>query len=86
MRILYNDNEGLKILIPAIDLDPFILGEKDVPAGLLFKIVEDSEIPSDRTYRSAWTYEINESNKDGVGLTKDEFYAKYPHLTGWAVQ
>ena len=86
MKILYNDNEGLKILIPAIDIDPVILGEKDVPAGLMFKIVDDSVIPQDRTYRSAWTYEINESNKDGVGLTKDEFYAKYPHLTGWAVQ
>lgn len=86
MKIIYNDNEGLKILIPAIDIDPVILGEKDVPAGIIFKIVEDSAIPSDRTYRSAWTYEINESNKDGIGLTKEQFYSKYPHLQRWAVQ
>jgi hypothetical protein len=31
-------------------------------------------------------YEITEANADGRGLTKDEFYAKYPDLTGWAVQ
>lgn len=86
MKIIYNDNEGLKILIPAIDIDPVILGEKDVPAGLLFKIVDDPAIPTDRAYRSAWTYEINESNKDGIGLTKEQFYAKYPDLQGWAVQ
>ncbi len=86
MKIIYNDNEGLKILIPAIEIDPIILGEKDVPSGLLFKVIQDSDLPTDRTYRSAWTAEITEANKDGVGLTKEQFYAKYPDLTGWAVQ
>lgn len=85
MRIIYNSN-GLKILTPAIEIDPVILGEKDVPAGIKFKIVNDSDIPTDRTYRSAWTYEITDANKDGIGLTKEEFYAKYPDLRGWAVQ
>jgi hypothetical protein len=86
MRILYNDAEGLKVLIPAIDIDMIIIAEKDVPANIFFKIVDDSEIPTDRTYRDAWEYEITEANADGRGLTKDEFYAKYPDLVGWAVQ
>jgi hypothetical protein len=86
MRVLYNDNEGLKILIPATEIDPIIIAEKDVPAGLLFKIVEDSEIPTDRTYRSAWEYKITKASADGKGLTKEEFYTKYPELAGWAVQ
>jgi len=86
MRIAYNDNEGLKILIPAIAADILLIAEKDVPANILFKIVDDSEIPTDRTYRSAWEYDITEASADGRGLTKDEFYAKYPELTGWAVQ
>ena len=85
-RIIYNQDNQLRILIPAIEIDPIILGEKDVPSGLMFKIIDDSEFPQDRTYRSAWTYEINESNKDGIGLTKDEFYSKYPEYKGWAVQ
>jgi hypothetical protein len=86
VKIIFNDNEGLKILTPAIEIDPVILGEKDVPSGLKFKVIDDSDLPSDRTYRSAWTYEITDTNKDGVGLTKEQFYSKYPHLTGWAVQ
>ena len=85
MRIIYNDNEGLKILIPAMDVDPIIIAEKDVPKGILFRVVDDNQIPTDRTYRSAWEYEITEFNADGRGLTKDEFHAKYPDLVGWAV-
>jgi hypothetical protein len=86
MRILYNNNEGLKILIPAIDADILLIAEKDVPANILFKIVNDSEIPSDRTYRNAWEYDITEANADGRGLAKEEFHAKYPELSHWAVQ
>jgi hypothetical protein len=42
------------------------LAQKDVPTGLKYKIVEDSEISSDRTFRNAW--EIDEAElTDGVG-------------------
>jgi len=85
MRIAYNDNEGLKILSPAIDVDINIIAQKDVPAGLLYKIISPSDLPPRET-RSAWEMEINESNADGKGLTKEEFYAKYPQHVGWAVQ
>ena len=85
-RIIYNENNQLKILIPAIEVDPIILGEKDVPAGLLFKVINASELPSDRSSRNFWRCEITEENADGRGFTKEEFYAKYPNLTGWAVQ
>lgn len=85
MRILFNDNEGLKILIPGIQIDPIILGEKDVPAGIRFKVVDDSYIPTDRTYRNAWSFIITEQNADGVGLTKEEFSAKYPEYSHFGV-
>jgi hypothetical protein len=32
------------------------IAAKDVPAGKPFKIVDVSEIPSDRTFRNAWEY------------------------------
>ena len=42
------------------------LAQKDVPTGQKYKIVEDSFIPSDWTFRDAW--EIAESElTDGVG-------------------
>ena len=86
MRIAYNDNQGLKFLIPAIqDIDIKIIADKDVPSGILYKLIEDSELPSRET-RNFWTMEINESNADGIGLTKEEFAKKYPEYSGWAVQ
>ena len=85
MKIAYNDNEGLKILIPAINIDIKIIADKDVPSGILYKLIEDSELLP-RDTRNFWTMEINESNADGIGLTKEEFIKKYPQYKDWAVQ
>ena len=42
------------------------LAQKDVPTGLKYKIVEDSVISSDRSFRNAW--EVDEAElTDGVG-------------------
>ena len=42
------------------------LAQKDVPTGLKYKIVEDSVIPSDRSFRNAWGVDEAELT-DGVG-------------------
>lgn len=85
MKIAYNDNEGLKILTPAIDVDIKIIADKDVPSGLYYKLIKESELPSRET-RNFWIMEINKDNADGIGLTKEEFYKKYPEYQGWGVQ
>ena len=85
MRIVYNDNEGLKIITPAINVDIKIIADKDVPAGLYYKLISPSDLPPRET-RNFWTIEINESNADGIGLTKEEFAKKYPEYKDWAVQ
>ena len=42
------------------------IAKKDVPTGKKYKIVEDSEIPTDRSFRDAWV--VDESDlTDGVG-------------------
>jgi len=59
-RIIYKkDDGGVAIVIPAEKCDLTIdqIAAKDVPAGKPFTIVNVSEIPTDRTYRGAWTYE-----------------------------
>ena len=59
-RIIYNkDDGGVGILIPAEKCNLTIdqIAAKDVPSGKPFTIVNLSEIPTDRTYRDAWTYE-----------------------------
>jgi hypothetical protein len=48
------------------------IAEKDVPAGLAYKIVDVSEIPSDRTFRNAWEIEEAELT-DGVGADRNHF-------------
>jgi hypothetical protein len=58
-RIIYpTDEGGVKILIPAPESGLTIqqIAEKDVPAGKPFKIVDVSDIPTDRTFRNAWEY------------------------------
>jgi len=60
-RIIYpNDDGGVSIIIPTPEaLETMTIEEiaaKDVPAGKPFKIVDVSEIPSDRTFRNAWEY------------------------------
>ena len=60
-RIIYpNDDGGLSILIPTTEyLAEHTIEElaaKDVPAGKPFKIVDVTDISSDRTFRNAWEY------------------------------
>ena len=71
MKIIYkNENGGVSILHPTDEALSFMtideIALKDVPTGLPYKIVEDSEIPTDRTFRDAWT--VDETTlTDGVG-------------------
>jgi len=59
-RIIYPNNEGgVSVIVPSPNWNGTIeeLASKDVPAGKPFKIVDASEIPSDRTFRNAWEYQ-----------------------------
>lgn len=70
-RIIYeNDEGGICIVVPSPEALQTLTVEqialKDVPAGKPFKIVTTDDIPSDRTFRSAW--EVDPSIlTDGVG-------------------
>ena len=42
------------------------IAKKDVPTGQKYKIVEDSDVPTDRSFRDAWI--VDEADlTDGVG-------------------
>lgn len=58
-RIIYpTDNGGVAIIVPAVECDLTIqqIAAKDVPVGKPYKIVDVSDIPTDRTFRNAWEY------------------------------
>ena len=69
MKIIYKrEDGGVSVLHPTSEWNGTMeeLAQKDVPTGLKYKIVEDSEIPTDRSFRDAW--EVNENDlTDGVG-------------------
>ena len=61
-RIIYpTDEGGVAVIVPSAEYlaDHSIeeLAAKDVPDGKPYQIVEDSDIPSDRTFRDAWEYQ-----------------------------
>ena len=58
-RIVYqDDNGGISIIVPAdCGLTIEEIAVKDVPAGKAYNIVDVSEIPTDRTFRDAWTWQ-----------------------------
>tara|TARA_Y100001951_G_C11238919_1_gene239255 strand:- start:340 stop:558 length:219 start_codon:yes stop_codon:yes gene_type:complete len=68
-RIIYNQDNGIvAVIIPneKYDLSVEAIAKKDVPSGKKYKIVDVSEVSSDRTFRNAW--EIDEAElTDGVG-------------------
>jgi len=70
-RIIYKNSDGsISIIIPSPEaLENKTIDEiakKDVPTGLNYKIVNVSDIPTDRTFRTAWTIADAELT-DGVG-------------------
>ena len=71
MKIIYKNLDGsVAVIHPTPEALEFMAIEeialKDVPTGLAFAIVEDSEIPTDRTFRDAWAIE-DSLLTDGMG-------------------
>ena len=60
-RIIYpTDEGGVAVIVPSAEYlaDHTIeeLAAKDVPAGKVYQIVDEADVPSDRTFRNAWEY------------------------------
>ena len=58
-RIIYTtDDGGVAIIIPADNCGLTVeqIRYKDVPAGKTAYIVDKSVVPTDRSFRNAWTY------------------------------
>ena len=68
-RIIYKNTDGsVSVIVPITNSGLTVeqIAKKDVPTGLKYKIVDVSEISSDRTFRDAWTIDEAELT-DGVG-------------------
>ena len=76
-RIIYNQDNGVvAVIIPtpeALEQHGIqAIAKKDVPFGRPYKLVDASDIPSDRSQRDAWTVDEAELT-DGIGGESSEF-------------
>jgi len=68
-KIIYKQENGTLSIITPVENDLMTIEEiakKDVPTGLPYKIIEDTDLPSSREFRNAWTIDDAELT-DGVG-------------------
>ena len=76
-RIIYQtDDGGVAVIIPTQEAVALMgidaIAQKDVPTGKPYKIVDASEIPTDRSQRNAWTVDDADLT-DGIGGESNEF-------------
>ena len=58
-RFIYeNDEGGISIVVPSVNCDLTLdqIKDKDCPSGKTVYTVDKSAIPTDRSFRNAWTY------------------------------
>ena len=87
MKIVYQTETGIAIIHPPDELSIEDCAKKDVPAGVPYRIVNDDEVPSDRTFRNALKYDLTVDMTKAQGITKDRLRAeRAPLLTALDVQ
>ncbi len=89
-RIIFkNIDNSVGVLIPTQEALSFAtieqIAEKDVPFEMPYKIVKNTDIPADRTFRDAWEWDTSIS-PDGFGGESNEFdpnlLAEYSKMKG----
>ena len=78
MKIIFkNKDNSIGIITPTEEALSFAtieqIAEKDCPYNLPYWIVEDSVIPENRTFRSAWEIDENFGKPNGFGGLSNEF-------------
>ena len=81
MKIVFkNEDNSIGIITPTSEALSFVtieaIAEKDCPYNLPYWIVDDSVIPTDRTFRSAWEIDESFGEPDGFGGENNEFDAE----------
>lgn len=72
-RIIFPNSEGtVCVLIPTGEISVNEVSRKDVPAGVPYLVINAADIPTDRTFRSAWQADF--SNPDGYGIGAEAWF------------
>ena len=58
-RIIFpNDEGGVSVMTPSDNCGLTVeeVARKDVPTGKSYQIIDVADVPTDRSFRNAWTY------------------------------
>ena len=72
MKIIYQTETGIAIISPSGELSIEEVAVNDVPTGIPFRIVNDDEIPSDRTFRNAWKDDLTVDIQKAKDIAHDK--------------
>lgn len=64
MKIIYPTDKGIAVITPATGKNPVVIANKNVPAGVPYKLVDDADMP-DRGTCETWTADF--MDPDGYG-------------------
>ena len=73
-RIIFQSGDGVAVIVPVGNFSIAELARKDVPAGAPYRIVNASDIPTDRSERDFWTADF--STPDGHGIGAEAWFAE----------
>jgi len=65
-KIIYPNETGIAVIIPTGELSVEETALKDVPSGVKYKIIDSTDLPTDRDFRNAWEFDFT-TDFDGVG-------------------
>tara|TARA_Y100000592_G_C5265679_1_gene219422 strand:- start:217 stop:462 length:246 start_codon:yes stop_codon:yes gene_type:complete len=70
-KIIFKRSDGTIAILMPVDSCSLTFDEiiaKDVPLGCKYKIINKDEVPTDRSFRNAWTVADSDLT-DGVGIS-----------------
>ena len=70
-KVIFKRPDGTIAILMPVDSCPLTLDviiAKDVPNGYKYKIINKDEVPTDRSFRDAWTVADSDLT-DGVGIS-----------------
>ena len=68
-KIVYRDGNSVAVITPARSVDEAM---KDIPEGVEYKIIDESELPKDRIFRNAWGYDLKEDVAKSKEIWKEK--------------
>lgn len=72
--IFPNGSGGIAVLHPTGEIPVSEVARKDVPAGVPYLIINESDLPADRSTRAGW--EADFINPDGHGIGAAAWFAE----------